>query len=63
MTPTFLQNMPARSRYLLGVFILIIANMGFSTKAVIIKLMYQYHVDTFSVIALRMLLSALERNY
>jgi drug/metabolite transporter (DMT)-like permease len=31
--------------------------MGFSTKAVIIKLMYQYHVDTFGVIALRMLLS------
>jgi drug/metabolite transporter (DMT)-like permease len=58
MTPAFLQNMPARTRYLLGVFILIIANMGFSTKAVIIKLMYQYHVDTFSVIALRMLLSA-----
>jgi drug/metabolite transporter (DMT)-like permease len=58
MTPTFLQNMSARTRYLLGVFILIIANMGFSTKAVIIKLMYQYHVDTFSVIALRMLMSA-----
>jgi drug/metabolite transporter (DMT)-like permease len=58
MTPAFLQNLPARTRYLLGVLILIIANMGFSTKAVIIKLMYQYHVDTFAVIALRMLLSA-----
>jgi drug/metabolite transporter (DMT)-like permease len=58
MTPIFLQNMSARTRYLLGVLILMIANMGFSTKAVIIKLMYQYHVDTFSVIALRMLLSA-----
>jgi drug/metabolite transporter (DMT)-like permease len=58
MTPIFLQNMSARTRYLLGVLILMIANMGFSTKAVIIKLMYQYHVDTFSVIALRMLFSA-----
>jgi drug/metabolite transporter (DMT)-like permease len=57
MTPTFLQNLPSRTRYLLGVFILVVANMGFSTKAVIIKLMYQYHVDTFGVIALRMLLS------
>ena len=58
MTPVFLQNMSARTRYLLGVLILMVANMGFSTKAVIIKLMYQYHVDTFSVIALRMLFSA-----
>jgi drug/metabolite transporter (DMT)-like permease len=58
MAPIFLQNMSARTRYLLGVLILMIANMGFSTKAVIIKLMYQYHVDTFSVIALRMLFSA-----
>jgi drug/metabolite transporter (DMT)-like permease len=32
--------------------------MCFSTKAVLIKLMYQYEVDTFAVIALRMLLSA-----
>ncbi|MDZ7877924.1 MAG: DMT family transporter [Saprospiraceae bacterium] len=57
MTPIFLQNLSSRTRYLLGVFILVVANMGFSTKAVIIKLMYQYHVDTFGVIALRMLLS------
>jgi drug/metabolite transporter (DMT)-like permease len=57
MTPAFLQNMSARTRYLIGVLILMVANMGFSTKAVIIKLMYQYQVDTFSVIALRMLLS------
>ena len=46
-----------RSRFLLGVFILIIANIGFSSKAVIIKLMYRYQVDTISVIALRMLIS------
>jgi drug/metabolite transporter (DMT)-like permease len=58
MASTYLQNYSARTRYLLGVLILVVANMGFSTKAVIIKLMYQYHVDTFAVIALRMLLSA-----
>jgi drug/metabolite transporter (DMT)-like permease len=46
-----------RTRFLLGIFILVIANVGFSAKAVIIKLMYQYHVPTVSVIALRMLLS------
>ena len=41
----------------MGVVILIFANVGFSAKAVIIKLMYQYRVDTISVMALRMLLS------
>jgi drug/metabolite transporter (DMT)-like permease len=41
----------------LGILILIIANVGFSAKAVIIKLMYQYHVSTQSVVALRMLFS------
>lgn len=57
MAATYLQNISARTRFLIGFFMLVIANMCFSTKAVIIKLMYQYHVDTFSVIALRMLLS------
>jgi drug/metabolite transporter (DMT)-like permease len=57
MTLSFLQNLSSRTRFLIGFVILVIANMCFSTKAVIIKLMYQYHVDTFSVIALRMLLS------
>ena len=42
---------------LLGVFLLAIANICFSAKAVIIKLMYRYEVDTQSVIALRMLLA------
>lgn len=46
------------SRYFLGIFILILANIGFSAKAVIIKLMYRYEVDTLSVVALRMLFSA-----
>lgn len=48
---------PSSSRFLLGVGILVLANVGFSSKAVIIKLMYRYQVDTISVIALRMLIS------
>ena len=42
---------------LLGVIILIFANIGFSSKAVIIKLAYRYHIDTISVLAMRMLFS------
>jgi drug/metabolite transporter (DMT)-like permease len=57
MASTYLQNVSARTRFLVGILMLVIANMCFSTKAVIIKLMYQFHVDTFSVIALRMLFS------
>ncbi len=57
MATTYLQNVSPRTRFLIGFLMLVIANMCFSTKAVIIKLMYQFHVDTFSVIALRMLLS------
>ena len=58
MTPTYLQNIPARSRFIIGFLMLVVANMCFSTKAVIIKLMYIQHVNTFDVIALRMLLSS-----
>ena len=57
MASTYLQDVSARTRFLIGFMMLVIANMCFSTKAVIIKLMYQFHVDTFSVIALRMLFS------
>lgn len=39
----------------LGVAILVVANILFSTKAVIIKLMYRVGVGVFDVIALRML--------
>ena len=46
-----------RTRFLIGVGILVLANIGFSSKAVIIKLMYRYDVDTYSVIALRMIFS------
>ncbi len=50
-------NTAPQTRFFIGVILLIFANIGFSSKAVLIKLMYQYHVDTVSVIALRMLLS------
>lgn len=53
----FLNISSPKSRFLFGVFILIIANIGFSSKAVLIKLMYLYHIDTISVITLRMLFS------
>lgn len=58
MTSFPLQKMPARTRFIIGFLMLVVANICFSTKAVIIKLMYLQHVNTFSVIALRMLLSA-----
>ncbi len=44
-----------RQQVLPGILILAVANICFSAKAVIIKLMYRYEVDTQSVIALRML--------
>ncbi len=52
-----LQSTPSRQRLLFGILILAVANICFSAKAVIIKLMYRYDVDTQSVIALRMLLA------
>lgn len=47
----------SRNSFLSGVIILIFANIGFSSKAVIIKLAYRYHIDTISVLAMRMLFS------
>lgn len=46
-----------RQRFLLGIFILVLANICFSAKAILVKLMYRHGVDTQSVIALRMLLA------
>jgi len=53
------QTLPATSRnnFIWGVVILIVANICFSAKAVIIKLMYREGISTESVIALRMLIS------
>jgi drug/metabolite transporter (DMT)-like permease len=50
-------NKNISSRFWIGVLILVIANIGFSSKAVLIKLMYQYQIDTISVISLRMVFS------
>ncbi len=47
----------ATQTYWIGVIMLIIANVGFSFKAITIKLLYRYHLDTVSVIGLRMLFS------
>ncbi len=54
---SFLNHAPTKTRFLFGVFILVIANIGFSSKAVIIKLMYIHQVDTISVMALRLIFS------
>jgi drug/metabolite transporter (DMT)-like permease len=56
LTTTSITKNPS-SRFWIGVLILVIANIGFSSKAVLIKLMYQYHIDTISVISLRMVFS------
>ncbi len=54
-------NFPAaispRARFLFGILILVVANVCFSAKAILVKLLYRYHLDTQSVIALRMLLA------
>ncbi len=47
----------SRTRFLLGILILVIANVCFSAKAILVKLLYRYDLDTQSVIALRMLLA------
>ena len=53
-----MQNSPMRpSNYLTGIFLLIIANVCFSAKAVIIKLLYREGVDVQTVLGLRMLLA------
>jgi drug/metabolite transporter (DMT)-like permease len=54
----YLKNTTPRQKYLIGFVFLVIANMAFSAKAVLIKLLYQYNVDTYSIICLRMLIAA-----
>jgi drug/metabolite transporter (DMT)-like permease len=46
-----------RQNVLWGIAMVIVANIGFSSKAVLIKLMYREGVDVFHVIALRMALA------
>ena len=50
-------DLSPRSRYLFGIFFLIVANICFSAKAVLVKLLYREGLDVQSVLALRMLLA------
>ena len=47
----------ARQRFLLGILLLAVANICFSAKAVLVKLLYREGLDVQSVIALRMFFS------
>ncbi len=47
----------ADSSYWIGVALLVFGNIGFSLKAITIKLMYRYQIDSVSVLGLRMLFS------
>lgn len=52
------KNSPnTRRRFLLGILLLVVANICFSAKAVLVKLLYREGVDVQSVIALRMVLA------
>lgn len=48
---------PTRRRFLLGILVLVVANICFSAKAILVKLLYRQGLDVESVIALRMLLA------
>ena len=54
---TQIQNTSTRKGFLWGILMLIIANICFSAKAVIIKLLYKEGITTESVIALRMIIA------
>ncbi|GAB3500733.1 DMT family transporter [Spirosoma knui] len=44
-----------RTRYWLGAFLVFLAAFCFATKGILIKLAYQYEIDTISLLTLRML--------
>jgi len=50
-------NTPARAAYLGGLAIAVGGAVLFSTKAVVAKLLYRYHIDAVTLIAFRMLFS------
>jgi drug/metabolite transporter (DMT)-like permease len=54
---TNIQGTAAQKGFLWGIFMLVIANICFSAKAVIIKLLYREGISTESVIALRMVIA------
>jgi drug/metabolite transporter (DMT)-like permease len=47
-----------KSGQLVGVLLVVVGAIGFASKAVIVKLLYRYQVDTTSMLTLRMLFSA-----
>ncbi len=47
-----------RWHYPIGILLLVLGNIAFSGKAVIIKLAYRHQIDAYSLLALRMLFSA-----
>ena len=50
MTPN-----PTRTRYWIGAFLVFLAAFCFATKGILIKLAYQYPIDSISLLTLRML--------
>lgn len=51
-------NSPVSGQRSLGILLAIVGTILFSFKSIVIKLAYQYEVDAYQVIALRMLISA-----
>lgn len=48
----------SRWHYPIGILLLVLGNIAFSGKAVIVKLAYHYEIDAYSLLALRMLFAA-----
>ena len=49
--------LPARRKYLLGALAIVLAAVGFSTKAIFVKLAYRHGITSVPLLALRMLFS------
>ena len=57
MDKSITQGAPSRAAYLGGLGIAVGGAVLFSTKAIVAKLMYRYHIDAVTLIAFRMLFS------
>ena len=53
----WLDQQNAQTKYWIGAILVLMGAVGFSAKAVIIKMAYQYPVDFVSLLSLRMLFS------
>jgi drug/metabolite transporter (DMT)-like permease len=51
-------TLPVNREVILGVLFALLAAVGFSAKAILVKLAYRYHVDAITLLALRMAFSA-----